>query len=161
MWGGGRGYIHECAIGVALLVAGFYALGSGCVVPAQRASLMIASAAVALLRRRHAGPMAIVSASCMVIAVLTPLATLAPGFKLSFAAVVILLWLARRYQDPATPPGQPWTRLLNTLKQLATAHLLLLLSLFPITAHTLSRLLRPHPPVTPLRRPVLDGSFAI
>ena len=153
---GGRGNIHESAIVVALLVAVLYALVSGFAVPAQRASLMIAIAAVALLRRRYAGPMAIVSASCMVIAVLTPLATLAPGFKLSFAAVVILLWLARRYQDPATPPGRPWTRLINTLRQLATVQLLLLLGLLPITVIIFGRIVFAAPPVNLIAVPLFS-----
>ena len=153
---GGRSNVHETAIVVALFVAVLYALVSGLAVPAQRASLMIAIAAVAVLRRRIACPMAIVSASCMVIAVLTPLATLAPGFKLSFAAVVTLLWLARRYENAATTRSPPWTRIAITLRQLGTVQLLLLFGLLPITVIIFGRIVFAAPAVNLIAVPLFS-----
>jgi len=153
---GRRRNIHEIAVVVALLVAALYAVVSGFAVPAQRASLMIVIAAIAALRRRRACSMAIVSASCIVIAVLTPLATLAPGFKLSFAAVVALLWLARRRHEATINHGRLWSRLARTIGQLGTVQLLLLFGLLPLTVLIFGRIVFVAPPVNLIAVPLFS-----
>jgi competence protein ComEC len=91
-----RGNHHLRATVLALLVAVTYALVSGLAVPALRAGLMACVAAACLVRRRRPQALRVVAAVCLLLAVLQPLSTMAPGFKLSFAAVLVLLWLARR-----------------------------------------------------------------
>jgi len=87
---------HQIAIVCSLLIAILYAQISGLAVPARRASIMLALAAISLLRMHRPDLLFIVSATCFAIAVTDPLATMAPGFMLSFAAVVALIWIARR-----------------------------------------------------------------
>ena len=113
---------HRIAIVCSLLVAILYAQISGFAVPARRASIMLALAAISLLRMRRPDLMAIVSATCFAIAVTDPLATMAPGFVLSFTAVVALIWIARRRTG------------------LATLQLKLLLGLMPFTVILFDRI---------------------
>ncbi len=114
---------HRIAIVCSLLVAILYALISGFAVPAQRASIMLALAAISLLRMRRPDLLAIVSTTCFAIAVMDPLATMAPGFILSFSAVVALIWISRRRRS-----GLP------------TLQLNLLLGLMPLTAILFDRI---------------------
>lgn len=122
-WGGDSRNHHRIAIVCSLLVAILYAQISGLAVPARRASIMLALAAVSLLRMRRPDLLAIVSATCFAIAATDPLATMAPGFVLSFAAVVALIWISRRRR-----PGLP------------TLQLNLLLGLVPLTAILFGRI---------------------
>ena len=114
---------HRTAIVCSFLVAILYAQVSGFAVPARRASIMLVLTAVSLLRWRRPEPVAIVSTACFAIAVTDPLATMAPGFVLSFCAVVALIWISRRRQS-----GLP------------TLQLNLLLGLMPFTALLFERI---------------------
>ncbi len=114
---------HRIAIVCSLLVAISYAQISGLALPALRATVMLALAAVSLLRMRRPELLAIVSATCLAIAAMDPLATMTPGFVLSFGAVVALLWISRR-RRPALP----------------TLQLNLLLGLVPLTAILFDRI---------------------
>ncbi|MGI9272928.1 MAG: DNA internalization-related competence protein ComEC/Rec2 [Woeseiaceae bacterium] len=88
--------IHCAAILISIIAAVSYALLSGFAIPARRASLMLALAGIALLTRRKPDLLGILCSACTVIAMSDPLATMAPGFMLSFAAVAILIWAAQR-----------------------------------------------------------------
>ena len=77
-----------------------YAALSGFAVPARRASIMASCAGSMVLLRRRVSPGVLISAPCLLIFLATPIAILSPGFKLSFAAVAILLFVARRYYRP-------------------------------------------------------------
>ena len=114
---------HRTAILCSFLLAMAYAHVSGFAVPARRAGLMLALTAVCLLRWRRPDPAVIVSAACFIIAVADPLATMAPGFVLSFCAVVALIWISRRGRC-----GLP------------TLQLNLLLGLMPFTAVLFERI---------------------
>ena len=127
-YGGNNRDVAVCA---ALLTAAGYALISGLAVPALRATLMLAMIAAVLLRRRYPRPLLILCAACLVIVILDPLATMAPGFKLSFAAVMLLLWLANRLTPLAAVPGL--RRPASALRSLWTMQLILLLGLLPLT----------------------------
>ena len=59
-----------------------------------------------------------------------PLSTMAPGFKLSFAAVAILLWLAKQSRRAADGHMQ---RLIHSTRNLVTMQFLLLIGLMPLT----------------------------
>lgn len=132
--GGSRRNHHDVAILCSLLATALYASVSGFAVPAQRASLMIALAGVALLRRRRAQPFLIVFAACITMIAAAPLATMTPGFRLSFAAVIVLLWLTHRSAIPTTGKAGRLSQPLTALRQLGAVQLSLLLGLLPLTA---------------------------
>ncbi|MDH3615730.1 MAG: DNA internalization-related competence protein ComEC/Rec2 [Gammaproteobacteria bacterium] len=124
--------VQIAAIGVGVLVAMLYAAVSGFGVPAQRASLMLLVAALAVVRRRPVDPFATVSVAAVAVFILDPVATMTPGFNLSFAAVVLLLWLARCRNS--TAGGRRFiARAVNTVRQLFTMQVFLLLGLVPLT----------------------------
>lgn len=149
-----RGNHHVRATAFALLIAVVYALVSGLGVPAQRASLMIGVAAVAVLRRRQPHPMRIIAFACLLLLVISPVATMAPGFKLSFAAVLILLWLARRRQRMS---GGYWlSKGPTAIRQLATMQVLLLLGLLPLVVLIFGRVALIAPAVNLLAVPVFS-----
>lgn len=121
----------------SLVVAVGYACLSGFAVPARRATLMLLLLVLALLRSREPQPFAILAATCFVVVTLDPLATLAPGFQLSFAAVLLLLWFARR-QAFASNPSKV-ARLARGIVQLAAVQVFLLFGLLPLTVTNFGR----------------------
>lgn len=127
-----KGNAHITAIVVGVLVATGYAYVSGFGVPAMRATLMLLVAACALARRRHIDPLATIAVAATVVFVLDPVATMTPGFNLSFSAVVLLLWLARRRQDSVADRSFI-LRATHTLRQLFTMQVFLLFGLMPLT----------------------------
>jgi len=127
-----RGNRHEFALVVSLLTAVAYAFLSGFDVPARRAALMITLLAVAVLRRRQIDGFLILCTACVCVVILDPLATMAPGFKLSFTAVLLLIWLARR-RTALTPGRFSLTRAGLAIQSLAKLQILLLLGLMPLT----------------------------
>ena len=127
----GRRNHNDIALIVSLIAAAAYAFVSGFEIPARRATLMIAFMVVASLRRRQISPLLILCAACIAIVVPDPLATMAPGFKLSFAAVLVLIWLARRR---LTDSRAHWVcRSVLVLRSLASLQAMLLLGLLPLT----------------------------
>jgi competence protein ComEC len=166
-----RGDQHSVATLAALSVAGSYALLSGLAVPAERAGLMIGIAVVSVLCRRQVQPFTVVATACALIIVSAPLATLAPGFKLSFSAVLVLIWLARRY--PGHFESHRMLRPLAAVRQLGAMQVMLLCGLLPLTVLIFGRLTFAAPVVNLIAVPVfsfvtvpftlagliLDGSF--
>jgi len=123
---------HLVSIVVALGCAGAYAVVSGLGVPAQRAALMLTIAAIAVLRRRNIEPAATVAlAACLVFAI-NPITMMAPGFHLSFAAVLLLLSLAC-----IRPTGSGRRGIVSSavqrIRQLFTVQVFLLFGLMPLT----------------------------
>ncbi len=121
----------------SLLVAAGYACLSGFAVPARRAMLMLLLLVVAFLWSREPRPFAILAAACLLVTVLDPLATLAPGFQLSFAAVLVLLWFARRHAKVTSGPLV--ARLSTGALQLAAVQVFLLFGLLPLTVTNFGR----------------------
>ena len=126
------GNAHALAIMIGVVVAAAYAGVSGLGVPAQRASLMLLVAAFAIVRRRHIDPFAAIAVAALGIFILDPVSTMTPGFNLSFAAVVVLLWLARVRKNVRVN-GLFYRRVGNTVKQLFTMQVFLLFGLMPLT----------------------------
>ena len=124
---GSNTYVAAVAVGMAC--AAWYALVSGFGVPARRAVVMLLVAALAVARRRQVDGSAAVSLAAIVVFVTDPISTLTPGFHLSFAAVVLLLWLARRKEIPANT----W-RVLSAPRQLVVMQVFLAFGLAPLTA---------------------------
>ncbi|MDH5512532.1 MAG: DNA internalization-related competence protein ComEC/Rec2, partial [Gammaproteobacteria bacterium] len=75
----------------ALLAAGFYAALAGFVVPTQRALIMLTVAMSGILLRRRFPPSQLLAAAGLVVLIHDPLAVMAAGFWLSFAAVGVIL----------------------------------------------------------------------
>ena len=149
-----RGNYHATATATALCVAAVYGGMSGLALPAQRATVMIALLAAAVVRRRQPRPITILAASCVLLTVLSPTATMAPGFKLSFAAVLILIWLARRM---ARIRQRSWhARLSGAVCQLGAVQVLLLLGLMPLTAGIFGRVSLVAPAINLIAVPVFS-----
>jgi competence protein ComEC len=122
---------------VALVVAAGYACLSGFAVPARRATLMLCFFVLAVLRTREPRPFGILATVCSLVVALDPLSTLAPGFQLSFAAVLLLLWFARRR---VSATGYSWAgRLANRGLQFAAVQAFLLFGLLPLTVTNFGR----------------------
>ena len=86
---------YVVAMIAGVVCASLYALISGFGVPARRAVVMLLVAALAVARRRQVDAGATVAVAAILVFVTDPITTLTPGFHLSFAAVILLLWLAR------------------------------------------------------------------
>jgi competence protein ComEC len=88
------------AIGALLAAAGYAAL-AGFVIPTQRALIMLAVAMGAILLRRRIAPSRLLAMAMLCVLVYDPLAAMAAGFWLSFAAVAIIIYVM--HADPARP----------------------------------------------------------
>lgn len=128
--------LRDLALLCALPAAAGYAALSGFAVPAQRALLMTAAAALLWLLRRPARPAAALAGIAALVVAADPLAVLAPGFWLSFGAVAVLL-AAAGYGGPA--PACAGGRVRARLRELTLLQLALLLGLFPLTAGLFGR----------------------
>ena len=115
------------ALATSLLAAVAYTGVSGFGVPAQRAALMLAVAVLAVVRRRQPAAIKAVASAATVIFLVDPLAAMSPGFCLSFAAVIVLLWVARRGQLNASGIGKAPVRLFEL-------QVFLMFGLLPLTA---------------------------
>ncbi len=148
---GGQSNHHDRAMLIALIVAGLYAALSGFAVPARRATLMLALATAIVLWRRQVNACTVLVATAALISVADPLTTLAPGFQLSFAAVAVLLWLARRSAaHGASGRLQP----LHMLQSLAGLQLALLFGLLPLTVLNFDRVSLAAPAINLLAVPL-------
>lgn len=142
-------YIAAIIAGLGFALA--YAVISGLGVPARRATFMLAVAAVAVSRRRQVDPVAAVSLAAALVYILDPVATMRPGFDLSFAAVVLLLWLAKRRIGTSVMP-----RWLDAPRQLLTMQVFLLFGLLPLTALMFQRFAIVATPVNLVAVPVFS-----
>ncbi len=123
---------HMLALIAAVAVAFFYAYVSGFAVPARRAMLMIVLLTGAAIWRRQTSPTLVLCAACVAIVISQPLASMAPGFKLSFGAVLLLIWIALRHSTMASCRSLPH-RALHAIRSLAELQILLLFGLLPLT----------------------------
>ncbi len=122
-----RGNSRDTAAVLAAIAALGYATLSGFAVPAQRASLMVVVAALALCWRWKLAGAQVVAAIAVAVYVSAPLTLLSPGFLLSFSAVAVLLSLTSRSSAQQTP-------LVAWCRELSILQAALLLGLFPLTA---------------------------
>ena len=120
------------ALAAGVMAAGMYAGISGLGVPAQRAALMLGIAALAAIRRRQPAAGEAVALAGAVIFVINPVASLSPGFCLSFGAVILLLWLARRRGTGTSGVRRAASRLL-------VLQVFLMFGLLPLTAMLFQR----------------------
>jgi len=92
---GAQGAARDAGVIAGSLAALGYAALAGGNVPAQRTVIMIAIVAMALVGRRRVGSADVLAAGAIAVLALEPLAPLAPGFWLSFAAVAAILLVTR------------------------------------------------------------------
>ena len=137
------------AIFGGVLVASTYALVSGFGVPARRAVLMLAAGALAVARRRQPAAAESVAMAGAAIFLTDPVASLSPGFCLSFAAVVLLLWLGRRR---TAGPRRFWQAPLR----LAVLQVFLMFGLLPLTVMFFQRFALMATPVNILAVPLFS-----
>ncbi|HWM27282.1 MAG TPA: DNA internalization-related competence protein ComEC/Rec2 [Woeseiaceae bacterium] len=127
--------VRDLAALAAAVAASAYTEISGSAVPAVRAMLMAILVTAAFLLRRRMSPGTVLALSCIAILVTEPLAIHAPGFKLSFGAVAILLWCAEQREYETGGIGHSWChRALTGTKRLTALQFTLLFGLFPMTA---------------------------
>jgi len=144
-----RGNHYAGAVLLGVVIAGAYALVSGFGVPARRALIMLLLAAAAVIRRRQPAPVAIVATAAACVFVTDPVAALAPGFHLSFGAVVLLLWLARRRSSGRR-------RVVGAARQLAVMQVFLMFGLLPLTVLLFGRFAMLATPVNLVAVPVFS-----
>lgn len=137
----GMAFVRVNQVRLSLLAAVFAALGyaaiSGFAIPAQRAVLMLVLTTATLVALRGVPAARILALSAVAIMAVDPLSMLAPGFRLSFAAVALLFWLAQRasrhrqslYSWPAIAAAN-----------LVAIQLFLAFGLLPITVLTFGRI---------------------
>lgn len=163
---------RDVALGAALVAAVAYACVSGMALPARRATIMLACVTVMLLLRRepNAGP--VLAFAALAIGVLDPVSTMAPGFRLSFAAVATLVWLSLRRPTVRAPERYGADQVVAGL---VTVQLALFLGLMPLTIQSFGRIALPAPLLNLVAVPIfslatvplglialiLDGPFAI
>jgi competence protein ComEC len=123
----GNSFLTASVLGVSCAL--LYAVVSGFGIPARRAIIMLAVATLALVRRRQIDPFTIAALSAVTIYLADPVAVLHPGFTLSFAAVFMLLWLAKRR---SSLHRRTW--LVRVPAQLVIMQIFLFFGLLPLTA---------------------------
>lgn len=131
---GKAGNIRDTALVVAIAVAGIYVFLAGFAVPARRALLMAGIGGLAVLLRRRVSASHLVALPCMAIFATDPLAILTPGFKLSFAAVAILIAISGQHIRPVVDLGKRVGTAILGLARLCNMQIALLVALFPLTA---------------------------
>lgn len=126
--------LRDIAALVALCAAAAYASVSGFAVPAQRAVIMALVVIGAGLLRRQLPALRVLALAMIAVFLGDPLSIMAPGFKLSFAAVAILLWSARQRATDRVFAYRGGDRLAAEIAfRLPPLQLTLLLGLLPLT----------------------------
>ncbi len=144
-----RGNHYVVAVCCGVLLAAAYAFVTGLGVPARRAIIMLSLAGLTMLRRRPLSPAVVVACAGITVFVTDPVASLTPGFHLSFAAVVLLIWLARR-------TGVDGTWVVRSVRQLVTMQVFLMFGLLPLTALIFARFALLGTPVNLVAVPVFS-----
>ncbi len=142
-----RGNHLDHAIIVSAVIAALYAVISGFAVPSQRATIMLGLAGFAFLCRRRAEAGRIVAQVALLIFVIDPVSLMAPGFSLSFGAVILLLWFAKAYWRPVAGVR---------IAKIVGMQFVLLLGLMPLTVLTFHRVAITAPVVNLLTVPIFS-----
>ncbi len=122
-----------------LAAAACYVGVSGWGVPARRAALMLAIGVAAVLRRRQVSAAPVLAIAAAAVFIIDPLAAMTPGFHLSFAAVALLAWFARRLGAVRLPAAW-WRRLSDGAIALFRVQVFLFVGLAPLTMLLFQRL---------------------
>lgn len=125
---------RRLAIACALLAALAYAMLAGFTLPTQRALIMLAVAGGAFLCRRAIQPGHALLLALAVILFIDPMAPLATGFWLSFAAVAVLIW-AFAWRAGSEPGRFGW------LGGLVRAQLIIAVGMLPLNVAIFQQLI--------------------
>lgn len=152
-----RRNVRDWAVVAAVLTATAYALISGLAVPARRALLMAVVVALFVLRRQQLRPASLLAITATGVFLTEPVSILAPGFKLSFAAVAILFLVAGHYVTAAASwrHHRPLVGAVP-LKRLWIMQLALLAGLIPLTVLLFGRFTLAAPLVNLLVLPIFN-----
>ncbi|MEM7503338.1 MAG: DNA internalization-related competence protein ComEC/Rec2 [Pseudomonadota bacterium] len=123
-----RTFAAQCAALVALC----YAIVSGFAVPARRACIMTMLACFAWCSRRRIPAWEVLGLAMIVVVVTSPIDTLSPGFQLSFAAVALLIWHAKRASQRSRGDESQASAVLA--RTFVAVQFALLFGLMPLTA---------------------------
>ncbi len=135
-----RGNVRDAALLLAVSAAFAYALVSGFAIPARRALLMALFAAAAVLLRQRLGAFRVLALAGGAVLLSDPLSILSPGFKLSFGAVAVLLWIGGQRRDGGNAGAVGWrARLWRAFSDLTALQLGLLFGLFALTSVLFAR----------------------
>ncbi|MEX0706561.1 MAG: DNA internalization-related competence protein ComEC/Rec2 [Woeseia sp.] len=135
-----RGNVRDAALLLAVSAAVAYALVSGFAIPARRALLMALFAAAAVLLRQRLSPFRVLALAGGAVLLSDPLSILSPGFKLSFGAVAVLLWIGGQRRAGGDSGAAGWTaRLWRAFSDLTALQLGLLFGLFVLTSALFAR----------------------
>ena len=154
------------AILAALLAGVGYAGLAGFSIPTRRAALMLATAAAALFFRRRPGSIEVLLLVLAVVLTLDPLAPLAIGFWLSFAAVAVIVIAVTGFApghrpapaaNSATTVGALARRGLHGLRRWGVVQLALLIGLAPLLLVFFQRLSLTAPLANLVAIPVAGG----
>lgn len=152
-----RASVRDLAGLVAVAAAVAYAEISGFAIPVRRAMLMALLVFGAALLKRQLRAAHLFGVTCLAIIATDPLSVHAPGFKLSFAAVAILLWAARQWHLASAAAGTALPRRLACAGiDLTALQFTLLLGLLPLTVMLFGRISWPAPLVNMLVLPLFN-----
>ncbi len=116
---------RRMALASGLLAAIAYAMLAGFTLPTQRALVMLAAVTLAFFFRRTIAPAHALLLALIAVLLFDPLAPLATGFWLSFAAVAVLVW-AFAWRPAETQARLQW------LSGLLRAQLIIAIGLLPL-----------------------------
>lgn len=121
---------EACALAVGVAASFGYALLAGFSVPTQRTVAMLGTYALARILQRDASWTQTLALALLVVLLIDPMAPLAPGFWLSFVAVVAILLAA----SGRAPRISTWTAVLVTQVAVAVALLPISAAMFGATS---------------------------
>jgi competence protein ComEC len=124
---------RRLALAGGLVAATAYAMLAGFTLPTQRALIMIGVIALACFLRRAIAPAHALLLALVAVLLFDPLAPLATGFWLSFAAVAVLVWAFAWRPAPGQSRGQWLTGLLR-------AQLVIAVGLLPLNVGVFQQL---------------------
>lgn len=124
---------RRLALAGGLAAATAYAMLAGFTLPTQRALIMLAVVALAFFLRRAIAPAHALLLALVAVLLFDPLAPLATGFWLSFAAVAVLIWAFAWRPADAQSRGQWLTGLLR-------AQLIIAVGLLPLNVGVFQQL---------------------
>ncbi|TLS69111.1 DNA internalization-related competence protein ComEC/Rec2 [Mariprofundus erugo] len=133
--------VRDVAMAAGVIAAGGYAMVAGWPLPAMRAALMLAAAAIAwFLAARHA-PLNILLAALALILLFDPAAVVSLSLWLSFAATAaLLIWATRMLQTSDHERAVGVARLRRAVPALLVISLLALLATLPVSVAAFGRL---------------------
>lgn len=148
--------VRDWAGSVALCAALGYVLISGLAIPARRAAVMLVLVWGALICRLEARAERILLLTALLTCLMDPLSIFSGSYMLSFAAVLTLVWTAKRSLAPVAENMGIAVRMMRGGKRLVVLQVLLLLGLLPVAAALFGQVSAAAPAVNTLMLPIFS-----